>query len=254
MDRRVKERLIGATILMVLVVLIVPELLSGPKRPSGEPTATRGMPSQTVTVEVHTHATTRGPAQSVAPPVAPTPANAAARVAALPADEAAAAGAPSAESAAEGQAPAQVQSEGSAIRADQAMRPVPASTEITTRPAVSNGNSSGAVASGAVASGAVASGAAASGAASPAGAASSAAAAGAWAVQFGSFKAEAHADKLVRELKGEGYTVYVSSIGAGSEARYRVRMGPLVDRDAAERTVAKLKAHRIDATIVPPAP
>ena len=31
MDRRVKERLIGATILVVLIVLIVPELLSGPK-------------------------------------------------------------------------------------------------------------------------------------------------------------------------------------------------------------------------------
>ena len=33
MDRRVKERLIGATILVALIVLIVPELLSGPKRP-----------------------------------------------------------------------------------------------------------------------------------------------------------------------------------------------------------------------------
>lgn len=33
MDRRVKERLVGATILMVLIVLIVPELLSGPKAP-----------------------------------------------------------------------------------------------------------------------------------------------------------------------------------------------------------------------------
>ena len=31
MDRRVKERLVGATILVVLIILIVPELLSGPK-------------------------------------------------------------------------------------------------------------------------------------------------------------------------------------------------------------------------------
>ena len=31
MDRRVKERLVGASILVVLIVLIVPELLSGPK-------------------------------------------------------------------------------------------------------------------------------------------------------------------------------------------------------------------------------
>ena len=34
MDRRVKERLIGASILVVLIVLIVPELLSGPKPPA----------------------------------------------------------------------------------------------------------------------------------------------------------------------------------------------------------------------------
>ncbi|MDP9082248.1 MAG: hypothetical protein M3N50_00550, partial [Pseudomonadota bacterium] len=31
MDRRVKERLVGASILVALIVLIVPELLSGPK-------------------------------------------------------------------------------------------------------------------------------------------------------------------------------------------------------------------------------
>jgi len=34
MDRRVKERLVGASILVVLVVLIVPELLSGPPAPT----------------------------------------------------------------------------------------------------------------------------------------------------------------------------------------------------------------------------
>jgi DedD protein len=33
MDRRVKERLVGASILVVLIVLIVPELLSGPAPP-----------------------------------------------------------------------------------------------------------------------------------------------------------------------------------------------------------------------------
>ena len=38
MDRRVKERLVGATILGVLIVLLVPELLSGPK-PAAAPTA-----------------------------------------------------------------------------------------------------------------------------------------------------------------------------------------------------------------------
>ncbi|HEX3847116.1 MAG TPA: SPOR domain-containing protein [Steroidobacteraceae bacterium] len=49
MDRRVKERLIGASILGVLVVLVVPELLSGPApatsaaAPSGQPEPTRSV-------------------------------------------------------------------------------------------------------------------------------------------------------------------------------------------------------------------
>jgi len=201
MDRRVKERLVGATILMMLVVLIVPELLSGPKRPGGEPPASRGLPSQTVTVEVHTHATTREPAQSVVPAAAPAPVDIATQAAAVP------------------------------------IAGTPAEAQTTT---------------GATAPGAAAPGAAAPGAAAPS--AAHVVAAGAWAVQFGSFKDEANADKLVRELKAEGYVVYVSSSGSGAAARYRVRMGPLADRDAAERAIAKLKTHDIVPSIVAPAP
>ncbi len=63
MDRRVKERLVGASILVVLIVLIVPELLSGPKAPS--PTAPRlpvsaPEPVRNVTVDL---ATSKPPAQ-----------------------------------------------------------------------------------------------------------------------------------------------------------------------------------------------
>jgi DedD protein len=63
MDRRVKERLVGATILGVLIVLLVPELLSGPK-PAAEPTANPTEPVRNVTVDL----TTR---QSVMPAAAP---------------------------------------------------------------------------------------------------------------------------------------------------------------------------------------
>ena len=41
MDRRVKERLVGASILVVLIVLIVPELLSGPPGPAPVPVGPR---------------------------------------------------------------------------------------------------------------------------------------------------------------------------------------------------------------------
>ena len=52
MDRRVKERLIGATILVALIVLIVPELLSGPK-PAPVPPLAAGLPSSTRNVSVN---------------------------------------------------------------------------------------------------------------------------------------------------------------------------------------------------------
>ena len=48
MERRVKERLIGATLLVVLIVLIVPEMLSGPKPPSAKP-LTVGLPTSIAT-------------------------------------------------------------------------------------------------------------------------------------------------------------------------------------------------------------
>jgi DedD protein len=55
MDRRVKERLVGATILLMLVVLIVPELLSGPKRFAAPPAAQIVAPVHTVTVDLTEH-------------------------------------------------------------------------------------------------------------------------------------------------------------------------------------------------------
>ena len=59
MDRRVKERLIGATILVVLIVLIVPELLSGPKRPPPRRAAlSLPVPTRSVSVKSETRSPT----------------------------------------------------------------------------------------------------------------------------------------------------------------------------------------------------
>jgi DedD protein len=56
MDRRVKERLVGASILVVLVILIVPELLSGPAPPAPAQTlpARAPEPIRNVTVDLRT--------------------------------------------------------------------------------------------------------------------------------------------------------------------------------------------------------
>jgi DedD protein len=51
MDRRVKERLVGASILVVLIVLIVPALLSGPPQTPAPSAAAPGLPVAVSTPE-----------------------------------------------------------------------------------------------------------------------------------------------------------------------------------------------------------
>src|SRR5258706_13135104 len=80
MDRRVKERLVGASILVVLIVLIVPELLSGPPGPAPAPVGPRlsvsaPEPVRHVTVDLATSkapepADAEAPASSAQPPEA----------------------------------------------------------------------------------------------------------------------------------------------------------------------------------------
>ena len=74
-----------------------------------------------------------------------------------------------------------------------------------------------------------------------------------WSVQLGSFANRGNADKLVHQLKSQGFPVYDSAIGAGQAQRFRVRVGPLSDRAAADRTIAKLKALGHSGSVVSPA-
>jgi DedD protein len=195
MDRRVKERLVGASILVVLIVLIVPELLSGPK--AAGPVTPRlpvstPPPVRNVTVDL---ATSKPPAPEPLPQLpaaAPTmvaPASTAAAVTTLPAA-------------------------GPSVPLETAL-PSPTSSSTAVRLAAANHG---------------------------------------WAVQLGSFASRTNADKLAHQLKAQGFSVYVSSSGAGASVRYRVRIGPLSDRGAAAQDVAKLKVLGHAASIVAPAP
>jgi DedD protein len=67
MDRRVKERLIGATILVAIIVMLVPELLSGPRpkrAPAAAPASTTE-PVRNVTVDLATSKATEVPPAEV---------------------------------------------------------------------------------------------------------------------------------------------------------------------------------------------
>jgi DedD protein len=74
----------------------------------------------------------------------------------------------------------------------------------------------------------------------------------AWAVQLGSFANKENAEKLAHQLRTQRASVYVISSGSGPSLRYRVRVGPLRDREAAEHAIAKLKSEGHPATLVAP--
>jgi DedD protein len=216
MDRRVKERLIGASILVALVVLVVPELLSGPK-PNAAPAPTLPAaapePIRNVTVDL---TTSKAPANSEVEP-AEQPATSAASSAANLAE----AQPPPAQTPA-AQAPA---AQAPAVQVPAALSPVPLAKGAAARhPPVES-------------------------------AAPSPKSTGlkSWSVQLGSFASRANADNLTRQVKGQGFSVFVLAGGSGASVRYRVRVGPLSDRESAERMAAKLKSLGHAGSLVAPA-
>ena len=171
MERSVKERLIGASFLAALVVLVVPEILSGPK-PLREPKISQ-VPIRNVTVDLSAPASAPVTAGFATPaPPTPAPPTPAPPLTQLPA---------------QGVTPA-------AVPRDRS-----------------------------------------------------------WSVQLGSFAGHGNADKLLAEIHANQFPAYLSTIGAGSSQRYRVRVGPYKDRETALRALAKLKVLRHTGSIVPPA-
>jgi DedD protein len=207
MDRRVKERLIGASILVALVVLVVPELLSGPK-PNAAPAPTLPAaapePVRNVTVDL---TTSRAPANADSEPAGASSAASAASTAASASSNSSSANAPAAEIPA---APSPAPS--GARPAAARLAPVESAAASPT----STGPRS-------------------------------------WSVQLGSFASRVNAENLTRQVKGQGFSVFVLPGGAGSSVRYRVRVGPLADRESAERMAAKLKSLGHVGSLVAPA-
>jgi DedD protein len=233
MDRRVKERLVGASILAVLLVLIVPELLSGPAPAPVRPRlpATAPEPVRNVTVDLSTSKPQMPEPADAAETAAPTAqppdvrgpgaANAAAGGDAStgPDTDIASNAAPPRGTAREGMSPAGAPPAAVLPRAVpnaplEAAPPAPAPSATTPKSALSGH---------------------------------------AWAVQLGSFASRANAEKLVRQLKAQGFSVYLVSGGSGHSLRYRVRVGPMADRGAATQAIAKLKSLGQGGSLVPPA-
>jgi DedD protein len=213
MDRRVKERLVGASILVVLIVLIVPALLSGPAPGPAPAPATPGLPVTVSTPEPIRNVTVD---LATSKPPAPEPV---AEAAAAPAASLA-----SVASAASSAQPPQGRNDEPASAVAPSAAAASAPLETASPPPTSNVS-----------------------------AGKPAMAGRAWTVQLGSFASHDNAEKMLRQLRAQGFAAFVSPSGAGPSLRYRVRIGPMADRGAAAQAVAKLKGLGHTASIVAPA-
>jgi DedD protein len=63
-----------------------------------------------------------------------------------------------------------------------------------------------------------------------------------WVVQLGSFTSQKNALALRDSLRGKGYASFVEPITTGKDTAYRVRVGPELTPEAAERLKQKLAA------------
>ena len=260
-----KERLTGAIILVVVVVLLVPELLSGPARsvPPAQPALPTSsseeapLRSYTINLQDDAHAAGAGtvstPAQSSGPaqptPIAesssadpaspqaatensPTQTDASSSVAAPPATTPP----PSENPAPPSQTvapPAQHSPPPAAPQRSVAPeKPAPAQQHNAAadgRPADRHPVEHSSAAERSESSGA----------------------AGGWMVQLGVFSVQANAERLAQELKSQGFHSLVSQVGSAGRPLWRVRAGPVAEHAAAEQLSARLRAAGHAGSVVP---
>jgi DedD protein len=250
LDSLVKERLTGAIILVVLIVLLVPELLSGPSRTAPAPQAaapsssTEEPPLRSYTIDLanESRGSTPSAGTSNAPPqptVQPStivehpaqdpstgqqPAQTGSPVEVSPqaSQQAAQASPPPAVSPPKGPEQPKQSAPPAMERLPVAEKPTPGQQRLAAtekRPT----------------------------------AAERAAAdkAGAWVVQVGVFAKQANAERLARDLQEQGFHALVSQNGSTGRTLWWVRAGPVAERAAAEQLSARLRAAGHVGSVVP---
>ncbi len=233
MDTRIKERLVGAIVLVAIVVIVVPELLTGQRAPSAPPSEPGTVPQRTVTIHLDNaeRAAIAHPPPAAVPLASPAAAPAAEAPVAIPAslnpgpaeetlaspEPVAAVAAPPAATAEPHAVPA---ARAAVPAASLAPRAAPSATAAAKAPA----------------------------APPPAPPRPSSVAHGgeAWVVQLGSFASRENAERLASNLRTKRYSAYVSEFRGSGRVLFRVRVGPEQDRARADAIAARLarEGHR----------
>jgi DedD protein len=239
LETRAKERLTGAVILVAVIVLLVPELLSGPAHAP----SVRGAPSEELPVRSYTmdlSDESRSGAPSSAGSAAPTmPRMGADEPAAPPA-------APAADADASPLPPAGTAMGPSGPSTGMAPRAAAAAASAVAPASVAPADSAPVVSAPAAAPAAATHAAVAAG-----GGHDGNTAGGGWVVQLGSFASRANAEHLVGDLKGRGFSAFVSEASGGGRKWYRVRVGPEHERAAALVLAGRLHAGGHPGSVVP---
>jgi len=217
MEQTLQARLIGATVLVALAVLLIPELLSG--RKTVEPAVEEGAAAKgtrSFTIELGSP----GGSTSVPGPSAPS-ATAQASRAPAPAGE-------------PGTLDETPQSGAALDPPDVAAAAGPAPSP----PAEQAADSDAAPASAAPA------------ASSPPAESAKPAEVGGWVVQVGAFGSGDAARRLVDELSAAGFEAHVAPVTRSGRTLHRVRVGPVAERAAADQLAQRLGARGLPAAVV----
>jgi DedD protein len=213
MDQGLKERLVGAAVLIAIAVWLIPWVLDGPEAPVEATGGSLQLPAAEEPMPMRTQTLRLGDA---AEPSTELPSSA---DSSRQADQPLEAAAPPAETPSETSAPAEAPVV-AAVRSEPERAPA-----VTTAPSPRE-------------------------ATPPPPKPAQAAATGDWTVQLGSFSDEANARRVAQRSGTFGYKAEVSTIKSGGRTLYRVRVGSGRLRAEAEATVSALKAHGIDASVV----
>jgi len=227
MDQGLKERLVGAAVLVAIAVWLIPWVLDGPEDGAETPASSLQLPSAEEPMPMRTQTLRLGdaaqPSAQSAPAPVPVPA------AAPPSQPAVAAAEPAKDTTAAPRQPDEGKDAGGratqgAVAEPQAETTLAAATAPAERPPP----------------------AAASAPPKP----EQPKAVGDWTVQLGSFEDEANAKRLAQRAGTYGYKAEVSSARSGGKTLYRVRVGPQATRAAADAAASALRAHGVEARVV----
>ena len=217
MDQGLKERLVGAAVLVAIAVWLIPWVLDGPEEGAEAPASALQLPSAEEPMPMRTQTLRLGDATERSAQPAPSAKPAPATTSPPPPAVATAEPTKTVDAKDENAAPPRPQPQAEttvAAATAPAERPPPAAaTSTPPKPEQPKAQ-------------------------------------GDWTVQLGSFEDETNAKRLAQRAGTYGYKAEVSSVRSGGKTLYRVRVGPQATRAAADAAASALKAHGVEARVV----